>query len=167
MSDQENERSVLDWSEKLALENMRDHYNALDGIKEQGKNLLALVTAGGGAAFAYAIRELSKDSHFSPLVISALVLTATLCFVGAGINLKILRLREMPSVTNTPRATYQPQFSLDVLRKTELDNLQARIDQAVKINGQAAQSLSRLQLSMLLTPIVFMAAYGIATVCRY
>lgn len=142
---------VLEWIEKAAMTNLRDHLQAAEGLSKEANQTLTTLMAALGGAFGLAIGA-------TAFRLSAGAMAAFLFIVCAGLVMKCLVVDEFPSIANEPKNLMQEGFDLASLRKSELKNIQSRIEAAAKRNTERSLWLNRVRLAGIFSPAVFVLA---------
>lgn len=150
---------LLDWVEKNALENLRFRIQNAETLAKDASSTLTLALAAMGGALAYGVKGL-EGGTVTPLIGGTLASTAWLAICAMVIVFRCLQSRELVAPTNEPGNIFQPEHSLDDLRRVELRNIQGRIEQATARNQAVAFWLDRCRLMLALTPAVFLAGFA-------
>jgi hypothetical protein len=95
------------------------------------------------------------------MAVPSIVTSVYLFLIAVIVAAKCLSLREYPALTNEPRNLLVPNLTLEQIRTYELDNLQKRIDDSVKINGQRADWLNGCRYAAAATPAVAIATWAL------
>jgi hypothetical protein len=153
--------ALIEWVEKQALDNLRFRIQDAENIaKESNTTLTVLLAAlGGGIAYCAKLLEADADQEVVAGVVVALAYVAGLCGV---LVVKCMKIMAMPVPTNEPRNLLQKGFSLNAVREVELQNVQARIDEAVARNDVTSAWLNRVRLLAVFTPLVFAIGMALA-----
>lgn len=144
---------LLDWAEKAGVENMRQQRTAADFMRKEGVTTLTILLAGATGALAYAVKGL--DQHTVWLAAGALTMSLYLYALSAATVFLVMYIQGFPALYNEPVNLYQKQYSLEALREVELQNLQGRIDIAVKRNLCLQNRLNRIRVFAVCSPITF------------
>lgn len=147
---------LLDWVEKNALENLRFRLQNAETLAKEASSVLTLDLAAMGGSLAYGVKGL-EGGTITPLIGGTLVSTIWLAICAIVIVFRCLQSRELAAPTNEPNNIFQPEYSLDDLRRVELKNIQARIEQTTTRNQTVAFWLDRCRLMLALTPAAFLA----------
>ncbi len=149
---------LLDWVEKQGLENIRGHLQTMEHLTKEAHATLVLVLAGVGGSVAFVIKLMEAKTIAWPLLWAAASFGG--CLIVASIMLVVtcLKVGAYPSPTNEPMRLFQPDYTLDQLRRVELKNLQERINQAAARNGEVATWLNRARFVAITSPGVALAA---------
>lgn len=149
---------TLDYAERCGMENMRERIEVAGVIQSEANTTMTLLLAGAGAALAYA-----SDVEAQPAIATAaMIVSAYLFAVAAVLTGTCLGLIAYPAAANEPKNLNQPDYATDQIRAWELENLQARIDQAVQINEHRSRWLNRCRFAAALTPIIAAASWAAA-----
>jgi hypothetical protein len=151
MSD-EIKTDLLDWVEKQAQENLHFRVQDTEALKKDSTTTLNILLAGMAGAFAYGMRLYPKSEGWE--IAAVFVFATYLLALCAVLIFKCLKICAIPAPTNEPRNLYQETFTLEQLRKVELENVQSRIDEVVKRNNSVALWLNRVRLLAVCSPIV-------------
>ncbi len=149
---------LLDWAEKNALENLRFRLQNAETLAKDASSALTLALAAMGGALAYGVKGL-EGGAVTPLIGGTLGSTAWLAVCATLIVFRCIQSRPLVPPTNEPNNIFQPEHSLDDLRRVELKNIQARIEQTTTRNQAVAFWLDRCRLMLAFTPAVFLAGY--------
>lgn len=150
---------LLDWVEKNALENLRFRLQNSETLAKDASSALTLALAAMGGALAYGVKGL-EGGIVTPLIGGTLASTVWLAICAMAIVFRCLQSRELAAPTNEPGNIFQPDHSLDDLRRVELRNIQGRIEQTTARNQAVAFWLDRCRLMLALTPAVFLAGFA-------
>lgn len=150
---------LLDWVEKAAIENLRFHLQSTENLTKEAQTTLTVLLAGLGASLAYALKDVGAGV-FSDVTFGIIVLTIYLMINCALVVFKCMKIAPIPAPTNEPKNLYNVNYELAVLRKFELDNIQDRIDQAVRRNDATTAWLNRSRAMVVFSPVSFLVAYG-------
>ncbi|WP_315136761.1 hypothetical protein [Achromobacter marplatensis] len=148
---------LLDWVEKAAVENLRQHHQAADVLAKESATTLTVLLAGMAGALAYAAKAVEADA-WGWLPVSSAVFSAYLLLLCLRLVLKCLKIEDIPSVYNEPLNLLQPDLSLEQIRRYELENAQQRINDAVARNNRVASALNRIRVAAILSPLVFLVS---------
>lgn len=149
----QQDSAVLEWAESAGLENLRRHSSNADDLNSQSHTTLVLLLAAAGASTAYALEKFD-ESGVTWLVCFVSAITIWLFLLCAVLVWKCLKISSFPSVTNEPENLAQPGYSLDSLRAVEIENIQARIEEAAQRNHITARWLNYIRMSATLSPVV-------------
>lgn len=150
---------LLDWTEKAALDNLKFHLQNADNLAKEASTTLTVLLAGIGGAIAYTLKGFDSGVA-TAATIGAGGLTLYLTVLCVLLVFKCMKIEPIPAPTNEPRHLYQKSFDLNVLRELELDNMQERIDQAVRRNDGTTAWLNRVRVMAVLSPVIFSAVYA-------
>jgi hypothetical protein len=142
---------VLEWVEKAATDNLRDHLQAAEGITKEANQTLTMLMAALGGAFGFAVG--ASEFRFSAGAMALFLFVA-----GVALVTRCLVVDEFPSIANEPKNLMQEGFELPALRKAELKNMQYRIEDAIRRNTMRALSLNRIRLAAISSPAIFLLA---------
>ncbi|HDR9796675.1 TPA: hypothetical protein QDC59_000207 [Burkholderia cenocepacia] len=157
----EEKDRMLDWVEKQAAENLQFHIQCAEHIKKEANTTLTVILAGVGGASAYVVKLF--DTHAAHwLMAAALTFNVCLLLLAALLILRCLNLDNIQAPANEPKNLYLPNYSLQLVREVELENMQLRIKLAQSRNGEAADRLERIRLYALLVPVISAVVAGTA-----
>ena len=142
----------LDWIERAGIENLKGRVENADLIHREANTLLAILLSGGGAALYFAAKgtDLAAVAFWVSLWLFATALIVTW---------KCLMFSDYPAVWNSPNNLGNNDFELDLLRRYELDNIQARIEQATALNYKKSEWLNYCILGSCATPLIALIAW--------
>ncbi len=147
----------LDYAERCGIENMRERIEVAAMIQREANTALALLLAGAGAALAYAAGDSTRQMSIAAFAVSVYLFCLALLLAN-----KCLGLIAYPAIFNEPGKLNRPEYSLEQIRNWELENLQARINEAVQINEQRGELLNRCRVAAAFTPVIAALAYAAA-----
>jgi hypothetical protein len=153
MDDQEQ---LLSLAERAGVENLKERLANGDRLASSAGQLLALLMAGIGGALALG-RTVLDAGPASPSVWAAGAVAIYWAVVAVALVRGCVMTRSTPVVFNEPLNLYRPEtgWSLRMVRESDLQLLQERINQAKERNIDVAQWLDRCTLAALLGPLVF------------
>lgn len=150
---------LLDWVTEQASENLQFHIQCAEHIKKEANTTLTVLLAGVGGASAYTVKLF--DAHAAHwLMAAALTLGLSLLLLAAALILRCLKVDNIQAPTNEPKHLYLPEYSLQLLREVELENMQVRITDVRLRNEAVADRLERIRLYALLVPVISAAVAG-------
>lgn len=152
-------QELIDYAEKAGFDNLRERIEVATTLQREANTVMALLLTGAGVALAFAAHD--KGSSMG-LTGAAIAVCLYLFGLAALLNGKCLGLIAYPACHNEPKNLNQPAYTLAQIRQWELENLQARIDQAIDINEQRSTWLNRCRYAAALTPIIASAGWGAA-----
>lgn len=153
--------TMLEWAEQMALENLRGHLGNLDAIKKETVITLSVLFAALAGCVAF-LGQHVDGKHLQPLAWGALSGAVWLFGVCAALVVRCLRIADAPAITNKGRVLYQPQYTLAEMRKAELGNIDDRSEQARLRVVSDSDWLNRLRVAALLAPLAFAAGFALA-----
>ncbi|MFV0411142.1 MAG: hypothetical protein ACK5LJ_16015 [Paracoccus sp. (in: a-proteobacteria)] len=156
--------TLLDWAETAGIENLKQQRAAADFMRKEGVTTLTILLAGATGALAYAVKGL--DQHTAWLASGALAMSLYLYALSAATVFLVMYIQGFPAVYNEPVNLYQKRFSLEALREVELQNLQGRINVAVKRNLCIQNRLNGIRIFAVCSPIAFGAGAWIGLYLR-
>lgn len=152
------ETKLLELVERAAYENLREHIGNADLIRKEANTTMALLLAGAGAALAYVGNAVAMQ----PLMAAALSVSVYLFALAGLLNWKCLGLVAYPALYNEPGNLNHPEYALEQVRQWELENVQARIDEAAAINTRRSRWLNRCRYAAVATPLVAIIGWASA-----
>ena len=155
------ELGELDWIEKAAVENLKQHVEGADILAKESATTLTVLLAGAGGSLAYAIK--AADGDYSASVLIAAVVCAWLVVCAMWLVFTCLKINEIYLVYNEPknhllRLTSDTNF--ENWRKKELAGMQERIDKNTLRNDETAKSLNRVRTMTAATPVIALAVFA-------
>jgi|PersoiStandDraft_1058852.scaffolds.fasta_scaffold44556_2 hypothetical protein len=158
MSDTEH----LDWAENIAVEHLKGRLATADVLLAQSNQLLNLVLTGMAGAIAFGVKVFSAGN--SAVDWGCAALSVWLALTAVMLITCCIRTRSTPCLYNEPKHVYPlTDLPLDQIRAYELENMQARIDQAKDRNRRVACWLDRCRYMASATPICFGIAVTLAS----
>lgn len=154
---------LLEWAEMCGMENLRAHREDADTLKKQAATTLTVLLAGATGGLAYAIKGIEYGSLW--WAVGSAAFAAYLYGLCALLVFQTLTIKDYPSLHNQPLNLYQPCYSLNAIKEKELENIQARIRQAIERNKEISGWLNGIRYAAVASPIVFLtfAAVVVAT----
>lgn len=153
---------LLDYAETQGKENIRHHFETADYLNKQASTTLAVLLALSGGALAYAVKLL--DASLGMALCLAVASVALYLFgLCAVLVTQCLVVKDFPNQANEPDNLLQDGYSLEQIRRAELQNLQTRIRQASQRNAFTTRWLNRVRLWATFTPMVLGLNYLLAT----
>lgn len=149
---------LLDWVEKNALENLRFRLQNAESLAKDASSTLTLVLAAMGGTLAYGVKGL--EDRMTPLIGGTWAVAGWLAICAVFIVFRCIQTRELVAPTNEPINIFQPEHSLDDLRRVELKNIQGRIELATARNQAVAYWLDKCRLMLALSPAVFLVGFA-------
>lgn len=155
----EDRKALLEWIEKAAIENMKGHVSAADGLEKQCATTLTILFAGAGGGLVYAVKGVDTGV-WTWLSVGASVFTSYLIVLAVLLVLGCMWIGKFPQTYNEPENLRKggPDLSFEQIRVFELDNFQTRIQEAVDRNHKVADRLNGIRLAAVASPIVFIVA---------
>jgi hypothetical protein len=150
----------LDWIEKQAAENLKFRLQICETLAKDANNLLTVLIAAIGAVVAYAINSVSDD-NLNMLSIGAIAMTAWLMLVATGLVVKCIVTTDLMPPGNEPKNLSLNGYSLEQIRKFELDNVQNSINHVAIRNQNTVYWLDKARLAAVASPIVFILAAAV------
>jgi hypothetical protein len=152
----------IDWVEKQAAENLKFRLQNRETLAKEANNLLAILLAAIGAIVAFAIKN-SSEGQITPLLIGAISMTGWLMLIATILVLKCIMTSTLIPPGNEPRNLLLDGYTLEQLKKFELDNVQNSIDQTASRNQNIAYWLDKARLSAVASPLVFILVLAFGT----
>lgn len=150
---------LLEYAEKAGLENMRERIDVAGVIQREANTVMAVLLAGAGAALVFAANDKGTNIGITGAAIAVCLYLFTL---AALLNWKCLGLIAYPACSNEPKNLNKPKYKFEQIRQWELENLQARITQALAINERRSGWLNRCRYAATLTPVIAIAGWVVA-----
>ena len=150
---------LIDYAEKAGFANMQERIDVASMIQREANTLMALLLAGAGTALAFSANENVENIR---LLGAAIATSLYLFLIAAVLNWKCLGLIAYPASHNVPKNLNKPEYEIAEVRQWELENLQARIDQALAINETRSRWLNGSRLAATLTPLATAAGWALA-----
>jgi hypothetical protein len=145
----------LDYAERAGMENMRERIDVAGMIQREANTTMTLLLAGAGAALAY-----TANPDAIPATGKAALAVSAYLFALAGLLTRTcLGLIAYPAVANEPKNLSQDSYTSNQIREWELENLQVRIDESVRINEYRSRWLNRCRIAAALTPVIAVVAW--------
>ena len=144
----------IDWIEKQAAENLKFRLLVRETLAKEANNLLAILLAAIGAIVAFAIKNAS-EGEITPLLIGAISMTGWLMLIATVLVLKCIMSSTLIPPGNEPKNLLLDGYTLEKLKKFELENVQNSIDQTASRNQNIAYWLDKARLSAVASPLVF------------
>lgn len=145
----------FEWIEKAAIENLKGRRETADILAKEAATTLTVLLAGVGGSLAYGVKILDGDT--SNTVIAAAIVCIWLTLLAMGLVLLCLRIGSIPAVYNEPGKLLERFNSLesfDIWRHGELNNIQERIELAVRRNNSTARNLNFVRILAVCTPFI-------------
>lgn len=152
---------VLEWAEKAGSENMKFRLQNAEALAKESAVMLTILITGLGGALALAMRYSERANASEPIAAGAAAVAVWLMISAITLVHQCIRTFDLPAPTNEPINLYQPAFPLIKLRKVELENLQARIEDVTRRNGRVAKWLDRVRYWSVASPLVFVIAASV------
>ncbi|MEW8072926.1 MAG: hypothetical protein AB2826_21120 [Candidatus Thiodiazotropha sp.] len=145
---------LLTYAETAGLENLRFRIQNSEVLAKEAASTLTIILAGMGGSLAFAANGLEQTMP-SSLTIGAAALALWLMFVGCLLVVFCMLTTELQAPTNEPDNLYQTGYSVEEIRRAELNNIQDRIKLATARNRRVAGWLDRCRLLSLVSPVIF------------
>lgn len=154
--------NYVEWAEKIGTENLKGRLAAGDFLLSQANTLLSFLLGGIGGAMIYGARIFNAAP--APIEWGAATVAIWLAAVAVILAAQCIITRSTPALYNEPMNVYKPELKLSemAIRQFELENVQARINDAKARNSRIAAWLDRCRYAALATPLVFAAAAFVA-----
>ncbi|WP_353113489.1 hypothetical protein [Salinisphaera dokdonensis] len=147
VGDEEKLRYIEDAGEK----NFTAHLETSAILQRESVTTVTVLLAGAGAALGFAAKQNLPLGHIS---FSAICVSVYLFALSAAVVQLCLKVRNFPAPANEPKNLNAVGYELSSIRWAELDNLQARIEEAQQVNSSRTRSLNNLRLLASGTPFV-------------
>jgi hypothetical protein len=141
---------LIEWVEKAAADNLRERIEIAAMIQREANTTLTLLLSGAGASLIFAAHTGSNELAIAR---AALVVSAYLFLIGGLLVRECLGLIAYPASSNEPKNLNNKDYAFEQMREWELENIQARIDQAVVINEHRSKWLNRCRYIAMLSPL--------------
>lgn len=151
--------NIAEYAEHAGIENLKERIEVAAVIQRESNTAVTLFLSGAGASLAYAAHIAETNTSFA---VGTLVASAYLFFLAGLLARECLGLIAYPATWNEPRNLNRAEYTLEEIRGWELENIQARIDQAVAINEQRSKWLNRCRLAAAFTPAIAVLAWAVA-----
>jgi len=145
------EMERFDWVEKAAIENLKEKAQISDLLRKEAMTLLTLLLSGAGAALYFAAKK-------TDLMYIALVVSGWLFLVALLLSLLCIKFGNFPAIWNEPKQLNDKNFSFKEAREGELQNLQARIEEASHFIETKSTRLNNCIVAACLTPAIAVIA---------
>lgn len=132
---------LLDWVERAAEANFAACEKTQEILAREATATFGWLVAGAAAALSFAVRPEALGGPQLVLV----VLAVWLAGCASVLVWRAMMFGDFPAPANEPRNLYQPDYDLAALREVELENLQARIDDANGINMRRSLWVNRVR----------------------
>jgi len=153
----------FEWIEKAGIENMKLHHVSADNLAKDAATTLTVLLAGMGGSFTYAVKVFDTGT-WNWLTVGATALTLWFAILGFYLVIKCLMATPIPQIYNEPANLSVSGIDFDDVRRQELDNLQARINEAARRNRLIARQLNVVRRLAVSSPLIFI---GSAIVFRW
>lgn len=145
---------VLEWVEKQGQDNLKARFATADLLAKEAQNTLTVLLAAIGGSAVYALK-IFDHAPASPLVAASAVVCVYLVALSLGLVMACMMFQPYPALHQDPVNLMQRQHGLTTLREAELLNLNARIQDATRINSRRVLRLNRIRIAAVLSPLVF------------
>jgi hypothetical protein len=153
---------LLDWAETAGIENLKGRRENAGHLLKEGVATFTILIAAATGGLAYVVKGLESEKWW--LASGAGLFSAYMYVLGALLVIRVLRSGYLPALYNEPMNLYQKQYELNVLREVELKNIQARISETAERNDATAESLNRIRLWAVASPLAFVIGVTFAVV---
>lgn len=153
----------FEWIEKAGIENMKLHHVSADNLAKDSATTLTVLLAGMGGSFTYAVKVFDTGC-WNWLTAGAATLTFWFALLGFYLVIKCLMATPIPQIYNEPANLNVTGLDFEDIRQAELDNLQARINEAARRNRLTAKQLNVVRRLAVSSPFIFI---GSALVFRW
>lgn len=152
----------FEWIEKAAIENLKGRRETADILAKEAATTLTVLLAGVGGSLAYGVKLLDGDTSNTVIAASAACIWLTL--LSMGLVLACLKIKGIPALYNQPGELLkrgESKESFDEWRRGELENIEIRIQTAVRRNNTTARNLNYVRILAVCTPFIsVLAAFG-------
>lgn len=145
----------LDWIEKAAIENLTGRVATADILAKEAVSTLTLLLAGAGGGWALGLKLF--DDQASTSAVASFIAGAWLTLLSMALVWFCMKIDAIPAVYNQPGQLLGRSVqgaTLDEWRRYELNNIEARIKDAVARNDKVAERLNWIRVSATITPIL-------------
>ena len=126
---------------------------------------MSFLLAGGGACIAWVISHLTGDNPDAPLAIAVIVMGLWLFALAAGVLFRCLAFAPASPPANQPLNVYLPNFDTLGIREINLQYLESAILHSIATGQRKTKALVKIRLAACITPLVFLAAWALASGC--
>lgn len=157
----------LDWVERGADENLKFRLQVAESLAKECAGLLLLLMTAIGGALAYVVQVLDRSSAVTPLLIGVSAVMVWWMCVGVLLMWKCVLTRSIPVPGMMPVPALHASldgYSLEALRKFQLQHVQSSIDSVMVRNGSTAVWLDRCRLAFLASPLFLGIVSGLVWV---
>lgn len=157
---------LIDYAIAEGKESINFHLKNMEAISKDSSVTLSFLFAGGGASLGAAIKFGAGNGgeNSAELVWPMAALGCYLFILGGLLVAKCFVARENFSPANEPLNLFQPEYDLYTIKEVELENLDERIKLNRKRNVRTAFWLSFVRYGLLLSPFIFLLAWGLVQV---
>jgi hypothetical protein len=153
---------LIDYAEQQGQANFQWQSRVNETTRQEANITLGFFVAGGGASIAWVISQLAGEAPDTTLVIAVFTTGTWLFALAAALQFKCLDFTLAAPPANQPLNLYKPEFQTLGIREIQLHHMEAAILRAVENGQKKARSLLRIRYTACLTPLVFLAAWGLA-----
>jgi hypothetical protein len=144
----------LEWAEEHGHKNLEERISTLES---KANNVMTFLLAAIGASLASGVRAFEEAA--GPVVFASAWLCGYLILVAIAFATKVMRARPIPAVYCEPNSLLQHvSRSVDDIRDGLLDDVQSRIDAAIKRNQETARWINGVIVALIFSPAVFVLA---------
>jgi hypothetical protein len=147
---------ILAWAEEHGLKNLAEKIETATALDAKAFLVLTGIVAFMGTSLVFGAPVL-EPGEAKPLAFGAAWLCGYVTLVGAAFTAKIIRTRDIPATYCEPSNLLEHlgKHSIDDIREGLFDDLQSRIDDADKRNGETARWINGALVALILSPLVF------------
>jgi hypothetical protein len=158
-------KELLDYIENEARANAAFHITNADNLSKESNTLLNILLTGAGGSLAFVAALLQKTSPVPPWQPWAVGAAATYFFILAALVVwKCLWVHDIWPPANEPGNFPLTGYTLDDIRKFDLENKQRCCDNNRTRNERVGSWLNRCRALAVATPIITAFAAWVAVV---
>ena len=144
----------IEWVEKQAAENLRFRLQNCEILAKEANSLLTILLTAIGAMVAYSIKTFPENS-VPDLLLGAIITTIWLMLIAVILVVKCVVTSEITPTGNEPNNLLLDDYSLEEIRKFELDNVQESINKVSLRNKKTAYWLDLCRKAAIASPLLF------------
>lgn len=148
---------TLEWIENHAQESLKARFATAEIIAKETQTTLTVLLAGIGGSAAYAAKNFDPGPS-GPVEVAAAVTCVYLVVLAVSLVIVCMMFKSYPAQYQNPENLLHPDYSIDEIRRAEIDNIGIRIKEAAEINAERAARLNKIRILIALSPLLFAAA---------
>ena len=156
---------LIDYVEQQGLANYQWQQRVNETTRQESNITLGFLITGGAACMAWSVTQFCTAHGNIPLATAALVTGMWLFLLAGCVQFRCLSFNPASPPANHPLNLYQPEYNCLSLRVRQLENLEAAILQVIENGQERAKSLMKMRMFACITPLVFLAAWSVASAC--